>query len=188
MPRPVLFAPTLACCLLAACAARTAVIESPGGPPYAPLQLTADDLGAWDVELSTREPWGGRVTVRGVETNAVGCNGDCIVTRVEGELAKAVGPRNRGGGPGAGPWWRDYDWPGQSDLKQTGLRDTPSASSSEYVVDPGGAAAPRTRDVAQDMPAVRTRVEYHGTDRRVVTVYAGDGTTARARIVYTRRK
>jgi hypothetical protein len=187
MPRPILFAPTLASCLLAACAARSAVIESADGPPYVPLQMTADDLGVWDVELSTREPWGGRVTVRGVETNTTGCNGSCIVTRVEGELAKAVGPRNRGGGPGAGPWWGDHD---HADLttKQTGRPDTPSASTSEYVVDPGGAASPRTRDVVQDMPAVRTRVDYHGTDRRVVTVYAGDGTTARTRIVYTRRK
>jgi hypothetical protein len=187
MSRLILFAPTLAACLLSACAARSAVIETPDGPPYAPIQLTADDLGAWDVELSTREPWGGRVTVRGVETNAVGCNGGCIVTRVEGELAKAVGPRNRGGGPGAGPWWGAYDWPGNSDLKRTGLRDTPSASTSEYVADPGGAAAPRTRPVVRDMPAVRTRVEYYGTDRRIVSIYAGDSATARARIVYTRR-
>lgn len=186
MSRLVPFAPTLAACLLSACATRSAVIESPDGPPYAPIQLTADDLGAWDVELATREPWGGRVTVRGVETNAVGCNGGCIVTRVEGELAKAVGPRNRGGGPGTGPWWGDYDHATLT-TKQTGLPDTPTASTSEYVVDPGGAAAPRTRGVVQDMPAVRTRVEYHGTDRRVVTIYAGDSTTARTRIVYTRR-
>ena len=190
MSRMVRFAPTLVACLLSACATRAAVVESPDGPPYAPLQMTADDLGAWDVELAARTPLGARVTVRGIETNTVGCSGGCIVTRVEGELAKAVGTRNRGAGPGAGPWWREYDGPGHSNhtTRQTGRPDTPTASTSQYVVDPGPAATPRTRDVVQDMPAVRTRVEYHGTDRRVVTVYAGDDTTARTRLVYTRRK
>ena len=104
MTRPILFAPTLAVCLLSACATRSAVIESPNGPPYAPLQMTADDLG-----------------------------------------------------------------------------------TSQYAVEPVPPAL-RTRDVVQGAPAVRTRVEYFGTDRRVVTIYSADGESVATRIVYTRKK
>jgi hypothetical protein len=72
-------------------------------------------------------------------------------------------------------------------FKQTGLRDTPSGSSSDYAADPVSTAlrAPTTR---RGLPAARTSVEYLGANRRVVTIYGVNDRTIQSRIVYTRRR
>jgi hypothetical protein len=184
MPRPVLLAPLLAACLLPAGseAQSSSAIESTSGPPYAPITLTTEDLGSWDVELTGRGPFGARVTVRGIETNTVGCNGSCIVTRVEGELAKASQRSS-----GRSPWWRDGDaGPHSLTQKQTGLRDTPSAGSSEIGRDPVAPTRP-VPAAALRPQASRTQVEHPDAKRRVVTVFGADGSTVQTRIVYTRR-
>jgi hypothetical protein len=163
--------------------------QSPG-PSYAPIELTADDLGTWDVEMSAHMPNGRPVTVRGVETNTVGCDGRCMKTKVSGDLKTAT---VRSGGSA---WWRDYDGPGGSDLafKQTGLRDTPAVSSSQVAVDPVPQAserAARTVHRTNGSQVVRISAEYPDADRRIVTTYrfGTDGQPVQtARIVYTRRK
>ena len=162
--------------------------QSPG-PSYAPIELTADDLGTWDVEMSAHGPYGRPVTVRGVETNTVGCDGRCIKTKVSGDLKTATGRS------GSVPWWRDHDHPG-ADLpqRQTGLRDVPAASSSEIARDPVLQTTPRTSRSVQRTNGsltMRISVEYPDADRRIVTTYrlAPDGQQMQtARIVYTRRK
>jgi hypothetical protein len=162
--------------------------QSPG-PSYAPLELTADDLGTWDVEMSAHMPNGRPVTVRGVETNTVGCDGRCINTKVSGNLKTATA---RSGSSAA--WWRDYD--GGSDLlhRQTGLRDTAATSSSQVARDPapqssqGGA---RTVQLTNGSQVARISVEYPDADKRIVTTYrlSPDGRQVQtARIVYTRRQ
>src|SRR5215213_11214146 len=164
--------------------------QSPG-PSYAPTELTADDLGTWDVEMSAHMPNGRPVTVRGVETNIVGCDGRCIKTKVSGDLKTATA---RSGSSAA--WWRDYDGPMGSDLlqRQTGLRDTPAASSSQVARDPVPQASPREARTVQrtnGSQVVRISVEYPDADKRIVTTYrlSPDGQQVQtARIVYTRRQ
>jgi hypothetical protein len=162
--------------------------QSPG-PSYAPIELTADDLGTWDVEMSARMPNGRPVTVRGVETNTVGCDGRCIKTKVSGDLKTATA---RGG---SAPWWGEFDGPAGSGLqpRQTGLHDTPAASSSQVARDPVPEAArgPRTIQRTNGSRVDRISVEYPDPDRRIVTTYrvGPDGQQVQtARIVYTRRK
>jgi hypothetical protein len=165
-----------------------AVAQSPG-PSYAPIELTADDLGTWDVEMSARMPNGRPVIVRGVETNTVGCDGRCIKTKVSGDLKTATA---RSGSSAA--WWRDYNGATGSDLlhKQTGLRDTPEMSSSQATRDPvpqGLQRGTRTVQQTNGSQVVRISVEY--PDRRIVTTYrlTPDGQQVQtARIVYTRKK
>jgi hypothetical protein len=162
--------------------------QSPG-PSYAPIELTADDLGTWDVEMSAHMPNGRPVTVRGVETNSVGCEGRCIKTEVSGDLKTATA---RTGSSAA--WWRDYD--GGSDLlhRQTGLRDTAATSSSEVARDPVPQASQReTRTIQRTdgSQVVRISVEYPDADRRIVTTHrlGSDGQQVQtARLVYTRRQ
>ncbi len=162
--------------------------QSPG-PSYAPMELTADDLGTWDVEMSAHMPNGRPVVVRGVETNTVGCDGRCIKTKASGDLKTATARSS------SAPWWRDYDSPG-ADLsqRQTGLRDLPAASSSEVARDPVLQTTPRaSRTVhrTNGSQVVRISVEYPDVDRRIVTTYriGPDGQPIQtARIVYTRRK
>jgi hypothetical protein len=176
----------LAVCLVPASArAQSKPVESPSGPPYAPIQLSEADLGTWDVELTGRTPMGARVTVRGIETNTVGCNGTCIVTRIEGELAKAT---QRHGGSTA--WWRGYDSNHDLTLKQTGIPEVALAPPGSGR-DPVGMASARPVAPRAAIPASRTSVEYQGTERRIVTVYRTDATGADVpvtRIVYTRRQ
>ena len=179
---------TLTACLLPAAASA----QSPG-PSYAPMELTADDLGTWDVELTGRGPHGRLITVRGVETNTVGCDGRCIVTKAGGDLKAAVS-RSGSSGPA---WWREYDRPAGADVAhaQTGLRETPVASSSEVGVDPvGPPTQPRASRTIQrtngSLPA-RISVEYPDPDRRIVTTFGigPDGQQMQlGRVVYTRRK
>jgi hypothetical protein len=165
-----------------------AVAQSPG-PSYAPIELTADDLGTWDVEMSGRGPHGRPMTVRGVETNTVGCDGRCIKTKVSGDLKTATA---RSGSSAA--WWRDYD--GGADLlhRQTGLRDTVATSSSEVARDPVPQASQRGARTVQrtnGSQVVRVSVEYPDADKRIVTTYrlGPDGQQVQmARIVYTRRQ
>jgi hypothetical protein len=167
-----------------------AVAQSPG-PSYAPIELTADDLGTWDVEMSARMPNGRPVIVRGVETNTVGCDGRCIKTKVSGDLKTATA---RSGSSAA--WWRDYNGATGSDLlhKQTGLRDTPEMSSSQATRDPvpqGLQRGTRTVQQTNGSQVVRISVEYPDADRRIVTTYrlTPDGQQVQtARIVYTRKK
>jgi hypothetical protein len=164
--------------------------QSPG-PSYAPMELTADDLGTWDVEMSAHMPNGRPVTVRGVETNTVGCDGRCIKTKVSGDLKTATA---RSGSSAA--WWRDYDGPAGSDLlhTQTGLRDTPATSSSQVARDPVPQASQhgaRTVQRTNGSQVVRISVEYPAPDQRIVTTYrlSPDGQQVQtARIVYTRRQ
>lgn len=173
----------LTACLLPA----VANAQSPG-PPYAPIELTADDLGTWDVELAGRGPHGRPVTVRGVETNTVGCDGRCIETKVSGDLKTAT-IRS-----GSAAWWRDYDGGPDLAYKQTGLRDTPATSSSQVARDPVPQASQREARTVQrtnGSQVVRISVEYPDADRRIVTTYrlSPDGQQVQsARIVYTRRK
>jgi hypothetical protein len=163
--------------------------QSPG-PSYAPIELTADDLGTWDVEMSAHAPNGRPVVVRGIETNTVGCDGRCIKTKVSGDLKTATARS------GSAPWWRDHDGPAGSDLhhRQTGLRDTPAASSSQVAVDPVPQASQRGARTIQrtnGSQVVRISAEYPDTDRRIVTTYrfGPDGQPVQtARIVYTRKK
>jgi hypothetical protein len=134
-------------------------------------------------------PNGRPVTVRGVETNTVGCDGRCIKTKVSGDLKTATARS------GSAPWWRDYDGPGGSDHlhRQTGLRDTPAASSSQVARDPlpqASQRATRTVQRTNGSQVIRISVEYPDVDRRIVTTYrlAPDGQQVQtARIVYTRR-
>jgi hypothetical protein len=162
--------------------------QSPG-PSYAPIELTADDLGTWDVEMSAHAPNGRPVVVRGVETNTVGCDGRCIKTKVSGDLRTATARSS------SAPWWRDHDYPG-ADLsqRQTGLRDVPAASSSEIARDPVLQTTPRTSRTVQRTNGsltMRVSVDYPDVDRRIVTTYriAPDGQQLQtARIVYTRKK
>jgi hypothetical protein len=162
--------------------------QSPG-PSYAPIELTADDLGIWDVDMSAHMPNGRPVTVRGVETNSVGCDGRCIKTKVSGDLKTATA---RSGSSAA--WWRDYD--GGSDLlhRQTGLRDTAATSSSEVARDPVPQASQcetRTIQRTDGSQVVRISVEYPDADNRIVTTYrlSPDGRQVQTgRIVYTRRQ
>jgi hypothetical protein len=162
--------------------------QSPG-PSYAPMELTADDLGTWDVEMSAHMPNGRPVTVRGVETNTVGCDGRCIKTSVSGDLKTATA---RSGSSAA--WWRDYD--GGADLlhRQTGLRDTAATSSSEVARDPvpqPSQRGARTVQRTNGSQVVRISVEYPEPDERIVTTYrlSPDGQQVQtARIVYTRRR
>jgi hypothetical protein len=164
--------------------------QSPG-PSYAPMELTADDLGTWDVEMRAHVPNGRPVTVLGVETNTVGCDGRCIETKVSGDLKTATA---RSGSSAA--WWRDYDGPTGSDLlhRQTGLRDTPATSSSEVARDPAPQASQRgarTVQLTNGSQVARISVEYPNADKRIVTTYrlSPDGRQVQtARIVYTRRK
>jgi hypothetical protein len=188
MNRLVLVAPLLATCLLPPPAgAQTAAPDPSAGPAYAPIELTAADLGTWDVVLTGRSPSGTRVTVRGVETNTVGCDGRCILTRAEGELAKATARRNGG----SASWWRAYDSPGDFSLKQTGLPQ--SVANPSTAIDARGTVPPppATPGAATGSQPSRTSVEYDGTDRRVVAVYRPDGQgrdVLVTRIVYTRRR
>ena len=162
--------------------------QSPG-PSYAPIELTAADLGTWDVEVSAHGPHGRPVTVRGVETNTVGCDGRCIKTKVSGDLKTATARS------GSAPWWRNHDYPG-ADLsqRQTGLRDVPAASSSEIARDPVLQTTPRTSRSVQRTNGsltMRISVDYPDVDRRIVTTYriTPDGQQVQtARIVYTRKK
>lgn len=184
MSRPVVLASLLASCLFPAGARAQSAIESQSGPPYASITLTQADLGSWDAELTGRAPWGARVTVRGIETNTVGCNGACIVTRVEGELAQAT--RRRGGPPSTS----HMTAAARPDLEhqQTGMRAIPSASSSDVQQHPVSETRPQA---APSLPRMRTSVEYPDADHRIATVFAiaADGReTQTARIVYTRRK
>ena len=106
--------------------------QSPG-PSYAPMELTADDLGTWNVAMTARSPFG-KMTVRGVETNTLGCDGRCIVTKAAGGL-KAVTTRHGG----SSPWWTSYDGPsGGVVQKQTGQLETPGAYTSEVALEPAG--------------------------------------------------
>jgi hypothetical protein len=188
MPRIPFLGVLLAASLLAPLPAGA---QSPG-PSYAPLELTADDLGTWDVELTARSPIGSRPrTVRGVETNTIGCDGRCIVTKVDGPLKTATASRGS-----SSPWWRDYDGssPGGLAFKQTGLQDT-VAASSEVAVDPVPLAtrfpASRTAQMTNGSRAVRISVDYPDPDRRIVTTFSigPDGKEIQtARIVYTRRR
>jgi hypothetical protein len=154
------------------------------------MELTADDLGTWDVEMSAHGPNGRPVIVRGVETNTVGCDGRCIQTKVGGDLKTATARS------GNAAWWRDYDGPAGSDLflKQTGLRESSAAGSSLAAVDPVPQASQRAARTVQrtnGAQVVRISVEYPDEDRRIVTTYrlGPDGQPKRAaRIVYTRRK
>ena len=163
--------------------------QSPG-PSYASMELTADDLGTWDVVMSAHMPNGRPVTVRGVETNTVGCDGRCIKTKVSGDLKTATARSV------SAAWWRDYDGATGSDLlhRQTGLRDTPESSSSQVARDPVQQASPRgarTVQLTNGSQLARISVEYPDTDKRIVTTYrlSPDGQQVQtARIVYTRRQ
>lgn len=162
-----------------------AVAQSPG-PSYAPMELTADDLGTWDVEMTGRGPHGRPKTVRGIETNTVGCDGRCIKTKVSGDLKTATASVRSG----SAAWWGDYDG---SDVlhKQTGLRDTPATSSSEVARDPAPQASQRTVQRTNGSQVDRVSVEYPDADKRIVTTYrlSPDGQQVQtARIVYTRRQ
>jgi hypothetical protein len=169
----------------------TAGAQSPG-PSYAPMELTADDLGTWNVEMTARSPFG-TMTVRGVETNTIGCDGRCIVTKASGQLKSAT---SRGGGTSS-PWWTSYDGPsaGGVALKQTGQFDTPSAYTSEVALEPVGLPTrfPTTRTVqaTNGFRTMRISAEYPDANRRIVTTFtiAPDGQENQAaRIVYTRRQ
>ena len=166
--------------------------QSPG-PSYAPLELTADDLGTWDVALTADSPMGGRMTVRGVETNTIGCDGRCIVTKTTGQLKSLM---IRSGGSSGAPWWRDYDGPSPNGLtlKQTNQFETHAASSSqmavEHVVVPTRLAS-RTIQRTNGIRTMRISVDYPDPDRRIVTTYSigsGGQEVQTARIVYTRRQ
>jgi hypothetical protein len=184
MRRLALFALLAVGLVPASARAQSKPVESRSGPPYAPIQLSEADLGTWDVELTGPTPMGRRVTVRGIETNTVGCNGTCIVTRIEGELAKAM---QRHGGSTA--WWRGYDSSNDLALKQSGIPQmalAPPGSGRDPVVMASARPAPPVA-----IPPSRTSVEYQGTERRVVTVYRTDAKGVEVpvtRIVYTRRQ
>jgi hypothetical protein len=165
--------------------------QSPG-PSYAPMELTADDLGAWDVEMTARSPFG-KMTVRGVETNTIGCDGRCIVTKASGQLKSVT---SRGGGSSS-PWWTSLDGPsgGGMTLKQTGQFETPVAQTNQVALEPVGLPTrfptSRTVQATNGSRTMRISAEYPDANRRIVTTFtiAPDGQEAQAaRIVYTRRR
>ena len=168
-----------------------ALAQSPG-PSYAPIELTADDLGVWDVVMTARGP-AGVMTVRGTETNTIGCDGRCIVTKAGGELKSATQSR-----PMSAPWWRDIEGGGRTNTTaaQTGLVvETPGPRTSQVADEGPGLPIrplqPRTMLRSTGPVTLRLSVEYPDVDRRIVTSYtiAPDGKeTQAARIVYTRRK
>lgn len=154
------------------------------------IKRTEADLGTWDAVLVGRD-WAGRiVSAQGVEINTLGCDGTCIVTKVEGALdPPAYRGRQRA-------WWESYDGVGGGrglDV-QTGRADIPYVAGE---MAPGAAVIPVRRPdppkgttVVAGVPASRTSVEYPAKGRRVVTLYGKqkDGTDVMVlRITYTRR-
>jgi hypothetical protein len=187
MPRMPLLVALLSASVLVPLSAGAA--QSPG-PSYAPMELTADDLGAWDVELTARTPFGKLTTVRGVETNTIGCDGRCIVTKASGQLKSVT---SRGGGSSS-PWWTSYDGHGSLAMKQTGQFETPGAHTSEVALEPVGLPTrlptSRTVQATNGSRTMRISAEYPDANRRIVTTFTIDANgqaIQTARIVYTRR-
>jgi hypothetical protein len=132
------------------------------------------------------------MTVRGVETNTIGCDGRCIVTKAAGEL-KAVTTRHGV----SSPWWTSYDGPsaGGVALKQTGQYETPGAYTNQVALEPVGLPTrfPTSRTVQATNGSLTMRIsaEYPDANHRIVTTYSigpGGQEVPNARIVYTRRQ
>ena len=160
------------CCVPAPASAQ----DSLTGPDS--IERTEADLGTWDAVLVGRD-WSGRiVSTRGVEINTLGCDGTCIVTKVEGALDP---PASRGG---QRAWWESYDGVANRD-DQTGRADIPYVAGE---MAPGAAVIPTARP--EPVPASRTSVEYPVEGRRVVTLYRRQPNGSEVmvlRITYTRR-
>jgi hypothetical protein len=154
------------------------------GPEHEILKM---DVGTWDASVELIPgPGAAPMTSKGVEVNALGCGGMCLITDFKGEFMPGVTFQ----GHGVMTWdavKKKYvgSW---TDSMSGGL------SLSEGTYDAAAKKATGSmegRGMTGEIIKSRTVVEYKGTDSRVMTAYmpGPDGKEMQSmRITYTRRK
>jgi hypothetical protein len=150
------------------------------GAPVSPAhQVLLQDVGTWDAEIVRWGASGVPRTSRGVEINTLGCDGTCLVTKVQGGLAvqpvAATEPTAIGRRASRGSGWHD-------------LYGAPEYFVTPFQLSPFNEE--RVQALLGPVPPARTTVEYPSDGKRVVTMYGRDrkGNEVRmARITYIRR-
>jgi hypothetical protein len=154
------------------------------GPEHEILKM---DVGTWDASVEVIPvPGAPPMTSKGVEVNAMGCGGMCLITDFKGELMPGVAFQ----GHGVTTWdavKKKYagSW---TDSMSTGLAIT------EGTYDPASKEATGSMEgpnMTGEIVKSRTVAEYTDADSRVMTAYTRgpDGKEMQSmRITYTRRK
>jgi hypothetical protein len=126
------------------------------------------------------------MTSKGVEVNALGCGGMCLITDFKGELMPGMTFQGHG----------VTTWDAAKKKYAGSWTDSMSAglSISQGTYDPATKKVTGSMEgpgMAGEIVKSRTVVEYNGTDSRVMTAYTPgpDGKEMQSmRITYTRRK
>jgi hypothetical protein len=168
-------------CLVPAIAAAQAPPMPQPGPEHAVLK---EDAGTWDASIEVLMPGAPSAPSKGVEVNAVGCNGLCLITDFKGEVMG--GPFQ---GAGVTTWdsqkkkyigsWTDSMTSGLATTE--GTWDAAKKTLNSTMATPDGAGGTVT---------LRSTVVY-SAGKRVFSLFmpGPDGKEVPSmRITYTRRK
>ncbi len=173
--------------LFAAMVAAQAPAMPPMPKPGPEHKLFQQDVGVWDASVETfMAPGAPPMVSKGVETNAVGCGGLCLISDFKGEMA----PGQAFQGHGVTAWdpaKKKYvgSW---TDSMSTGLAMGESTYDAAKKTATGWMEGP---DMTGKVMKSKAVVEYKSADVRVFSMYqpGPDGKEALGmRISYTRRK
>jgi hypothetical protein len=175
-----------AACLLIGAGAFAQVPEMPIPKPGPEHKVFQDDVGTWDAAIEMFFAPGTPMTSKGIETNAVGCGGLCLITDFKGELFPGQ-PFQGHGTTVWDPGKRKYvgSW---TDSLSTGLSVGESTYDAASKTMTGWMEGP---DMTGKVTKAKSVVQRKDADTRVFSMYqAGpDGKEALGmKITYTRRK
>lgn len=152
------------------------------GPEHDVLKA---DVGTWDAAVELMGPDGNAIASKGVENNALGCNGMCLVTEFKGELMPGMAF--------AGAGITAYDSKAKKYVGTWSDSMTPGLASSESTWDAASkkmSGTMKSTDMMGQPSTSRSVVEYPAAGKRLMTLYAPgpDGKEALVmRITYTKR-
>jgi Protein of unknown function (DUF1579) len=152
------------------------------GPEHALLKAEA---GTWDAALEMAMPDGTKMTAKGVQTDAVGCNGLCLITDFKADMM---------GMPFEGHGLTTWDPAKKKYVGSWADSMTPGMATTEGTYDP--AAKKMTTwmealDPSGTVGKMRSENAYPDADHKSMTMFmkGPDGKDAEGmKIVYTRRK
>jgi hypothetical protein len=153
------------------------------GPEH---EILAHDAGTWDAQVEVfMTPGAPPMVSKGVETNAMGCGGLCLVTDFKGEMAP--GQSFEGHGTAVFDQAKKKYVGVWTDSMSTGLSLSEATYDATTKTMTGWMEGP---DMTGKVVKMKSVVEYKDPKTRVFTMYApgADGKEAvTMRITYTRR-